>query len=102
MEILLSKIFTRAQAQSGHQLTGQSRRLSAYVDTMYTRTFGKWQLVKPHGETVECVLEPGNFHDRNAVAVSAAERWLPRKVSRVRALLLKTGGIVRCTVTGRR
>ena len=57
------------------------------------------------GETVECVLEPGNFHDRNAVAVEKDGiiiGYLPRKVSRVRALLLKTGGIVRCTVTGRR
>ena len=56
------------------------------------------------GETVECVLEPGNFHDKNAIAVEKDGRiigYLPRKVSHVRALFLNTGGTVRCTVTGR-
>ena len=56
------------------------------------------------GETVECVLEPGNFHDKNAVAVEKDGRiigYLPWKVLRVRALFLKTGGTVHCNVTGR-
>ena len=69
----------------------------------YTRTFGKWQLVKQL--RLECVLEPGNFHDKNAVAVEKYGRiigYLPWKVSHVHALFLKTGGTVRCTVTGRR
>ena len=41
------------------------------------------------GETVVCVLEPGNFHDRNAVAVEKDGRifgHLPRKVSCVCAV----------------
>ena len=36
------------------------------------------------GETVVCVLEPGNFHDRNAIAVEKDGRifgHLPWKVS---------------------
>ena len=56
------------------------------------------------GETVVCMLEPGNFHDRNTVAVEKDGRiigQLPRKVSRIHALFLKIGGIVFCTVTGR-
>ena len=56
------------------------------------------------GETVVCVLEPGNFNNRNAIAVEKDGRiigHLPRKVSRVHALFLKTGGTVCYTVTGR-
>ena len=56
------------------------------------------------GEIVVCILEPGNFHDSNTVAVETDGRifgHFPRKVSRVCALLLKIGGTVRCTVTGR-
>ena len=72
---------------------------------MYTRTFGKWQLVKPYyGETVECMLEPGNFHDRYTVTVEKDGiiiGYLQRKESHVRALYLKTGRTVQCTVTGR-
>ena len=40
------------------------------------------------GETGVCVLEPGNFHDRNAVAVEKDGRiigYLPQKVSHVHA-----------------
>ena len=36
-----------------------------YVDTTFTRRYGK----VPTGETLVCVAEPGNSHDRNAVAV---------------------------------
>ena len=57
------------------------------------------------GETVVCMLEPRNFHDGNAVAVEKDGRifgHLARKVSRVCAVFLKIGGIIRCTVTGRR
>ena len=57
------------------------------------------------GETVVCVLEPSNFHDRNAIAVEKDRRifgHLPRKVSCVCAVFLKVGGTIRCTVTRRR
>ena len=50
-----------------------------------------------------CVLEPGNIHDRNAVAVEKDGKiigHLPRKVSRISALFLKRGGTIRCMVTG--
>ena len=86
-KILLSKIFARAQ-----QLRS-TRRLSVYVDTTSTRTFEKWQLVKP----VECMLEPGNFLDRNTVAVEKDGiiiGYLPQKVLHVHALL-RTGGTYR-------
>ena len=59
------------------------------------------------GRTVVCVLEPGNFYDRNAVGTVAVEKdgrifgHLLRKVSRVCAIFLKIGGTVCCTVTGR-
>ena len=56
------------------------------------------------GETVVYVLEPGNFHVRNAVAVEKDGRiigYLPQNISPVRALFLKIDGPVRCTVTGR-
>ena len=84
-------------------VTGQSRRLPAYRG--YHAYEDIWEVAVGETVTVECVLEPGNFHDRNAVAVEKDGiiiGYLPWKVSRVRALLLKTGGIVRCTVTGRR
>ena len=54
------------------------------------------------GGTVVCVLEPGNFHDRNVVAVEKDRRiidHLPQKVSHIHALFLKIGGAVCCTVT---
>ena len=44
------------------------------------------------GEIVVCMLEPGNFHDRNIVAVEKSERiigHLPRKVSHICTLFLK-------------
>ena len=52
---------------------------------------------------LEGQLEPGNFHDRNAVAVVAAERWNHHWVFTTEGIarpcsFLKTGGIVRCTV----
>ena len=60
------------------------------------------------GKTVVCMLEPGNFHEKNAVAVEKDGRiigHLPWKVSRFRALFLKVnvyvGGTIRSTVTGR-
>ena len=56
------------------------------------------------GETVVCMLEPGNFLDRNVVAVEKDGRifgHLPRKVSCVCAVFLKIGGTIRCTVTAR-
>ena len=40
------------------------------------------------GDTVVCVLEPGHFNNRNAVAVEKDGRiigHLPQKVSRIRA-----------------
>ena len=57
------------------------------------------------GKTVVCMLEPGNFHDRTAVAVEKEGRiigHLPQKVSRIHALFLKIGGMICCTVTRRR
>jgi hypothetical protein len=57
------------------------------------------------GETLVCVRELRNAHDRYAVAVEKDGRiigHLRRKVSRVCAVLLKRGGSIRCTVTGRR
>ena len=57
------------------------------------------------GETLLCVREPRNAHDRYAVAIEKDGRiigHLSREVSRVCALLLKRGGSIRCTVTGRR
>ena len=56
------------------------------------------------GETIVCVLEPGNFHDRNAIAVEKDGRifgHLPQKVSHVCAVFLKIGGTIYCIVTGR-
>ena len=61
---------------------------------------GKWQLVKQY----VCVLEPGNFHDRNVIAVEKVRRiivHLLQKVLCVCVLFLKRGGTVCCTVTGR-
>ena len=56
------------------------------------------------GETVVYVLEPGNFHEKNAVADEKDGRifgHLPQKVSRVCAVFLMIGGTICCTVTGR-
>ena len=56
------------------------------------------------GETFECAVEPGNAHDKFAVAIEKdgiVIGHLPRKVSRVFALFLKRGGAINCTVTGR-
>ena len=69
-------------AKAATRQSRSTRRLSAYVDTMYTtRTFVKWQLLKPYlySEIAECVLEPGNFHGRNAIAIEKdgiLNRWL--------------------------
>ena len=57
------------------------------------------------GETLSCVRESRNARDRYAVAVeknSTVVGPLSRKVSRVCALLLKRGGSIPCTVTGKR
>ena len=73
-KILLSKIFKCAQwpkqSPGSHAVPEACRRFSVYMNAMYTRTFGKcsWRN-HIYGETVECMLEPDNFHDRNAVAV---------------------------------
>ena len=73
-----------------------------YVDIMYTRTFGKRQLVKQLCACYKQVI----FMTKNAVAVEKDGRiigHLPWKVSRFRAFFLKihVGGTIRCTVTGR-
>ena len=62
-----------------------------------------WEAVV--GETLLCVREPRNAHDRYAVVVekdSTVIGHLPKKASRVCALLLKQGGSIHCTVTGKR
>ena len=54
---------------------------------------------------LSCVRESRNARDRYAVAVEkngTVVGHLPRKVSRVCALLLKRGGSILCTVAGRR
>ena len=56
------------------------------------------------GETLSCVRESRNARDRYAVAVEkngTVVGHLPRKVSRVCALLLKRGGGIQCTVPGK-
>ena len=65
-----------------------------------------WEM-KPYiyAEKVDCLLEPGNFHDKIAIAVEKDGiiiGYLPRNVLCIRDLLLKTGGTIRCPVTGRR
>ena len=55
-----------------------------------------------NGETLLCVAEPENSHDRNTVAGEKDGKvigCLPRKVSRLFTLFLKKGGNVHCTVT---
>ena len=50
------------------------RRYHAYKDI--------WEV--PVSESVVCLLEPGNFHDRNSIAVGKDRRiigHLPQKVS---------------------
>ena len=77
--------------QSGHAVRG----FHVYKDI--------WEVAV--GETVVCVLEPGNFHDRNVIAVGKDGKifgHLPRKVSHVYAVFLKIGGTICCTVTGTR
>ena len=57
------------------------------------------------GETLSCVRESRNARNRYAVAVEKNDtviKHLPRKISRVCALLLKRGGSIQCTVTGKR
>ena len=61
-----------------------------------------WEAVV--GETLNFVRELRNVRDRYAVAVEkngTVVGHLPRKVSRVCALLLKRGGNIQCTVTGK-
>ena len=89
------KIYTCAKTVTQYQKALSVRGYHVYEDI--------WEVAV--GETVECVLEPGNFHDKNAIAVEKDGRiigYLPRKVSHISALFLNTGGTVRCTVTGRR
>ena len=57
------------------------------------------------GEVIACEREPRNTQDRYAVAVKkdgTVIGHLPRKLSRVCSLFVRTGGNIRCTVTGRR
>ena len=57
------------------------------------------------GETLQCVREPENTHDRYAVAVKkdgVVVGHLPKKISRVCSLFLRRGGVIECSVTGRR
>ena len=64
-------------------------QISRGLSRIKARTF--WEAAV--GETVVCMLVPGNFHDRHAIAVEKDGRiiagHLPRKVSRVHALFLK-------------
>ena len=99
-KILLLKIFTRVQWPK--QPLGSHAVPEGSLQTWIPHNEDIWEVVV--GETVECMLEPSNFHDRNAVAIEKDGiiiAYLPQKVSHVRASLLKTGGTVRCTVTGR-
>ena len=57
------------------------------------------------GESLTCIREPQNSHDRYAVAVQKNGQTighLPRKVSRVCSIFLKRGGMIKCVVSGRR
>ena len=57
------------------------------------------------GEMLACERQPRNAADRYAVSVKKDGTiigHLPRKVSRVCSLFLRRGGMIRCTVTGRR
>ena len=70
---------------------------------MYKRIFN-WKVAVD--ETVVCVLEAGNFHDKYPVVVVKDGRiigYLPWKVSRFSALFLKihVGRTIHSTVTGR-
>ena len=73
--------------QSSHAVT--QYQIGRRLLRIKARTF--WEAAV--GETVVCVLVPGNFHDRNAVAVEKDGRiiagHLSRKVTRVHALFLK-------------
>ena len=56
------------------------------------------------GEMLNCVRESRNARDRYVVVIeknSTIIAHLPRKVLRVCALLLKQGGSIQCTVTGK-
>ena len=91
VNFVCKKFHTCKNGQSSHAVHGYH----VYKDI--------WEVAV--GETVVCVLETGNFHDRNAVTVEKDRRifgHLPRKVSRVCAVFLKIGGTIRCTVTGSR
>ena len=82
------------------KMANSTRKFSVYVDTTYKDI---WEAAV--GETVVCMPEPCNFHDRNTVAVEKDGRifcHLPLKVSRVCAVFLEIGGTICCTVTGRR
>ena len=52
------------------------------------------------GETLMCVVQPGNFHERNVVAVEKARKFIghfPQKV--LRSFLFSwRGGSIHCTV----
>ena len=57
------------------------------------------------GEVLVCEPEPRNAEDRYAVAVKKDETivgHLPRNLSRVCSLFIRRGGMIQCTVTGRR
>ena len=97
MKIFVVENFSCAQWPKQSHST---RRLSAYMDTTYTKTFGKWQLVKQLSVHYNQVI----FMTKNAIVVEkdgSITVYLQWRVSLIRALFLKTGGTVRCTVTGR-
>ena len=57
------------------------------------------------GEVLVCEREPRNAEDRYAVAVKkdgTIVGHLPRNLSRVCSLFIRRGGMIQCTVTGRR
>ena len=55
-------------------------------------------------EVLACERQPRNAADRYAVSVKDGTiiGHLPRKMSHVCSLFLRRGGMIRCTVTGRR
>ena len=68
----------------------------------YHAYHGIWKAVV--GETLVCMREPQNVHDRYAIAVKKDGTVIGhlQEVFHVGSLLLKRGGSIHCTVTGKR
>ena len=75
------------------------RKCFACVDTTFTRTFGKLQLVK---RTLVCVTKPGNTHNQYTMAIEknrTIKGHLCYKILCACILILKKDSHIHCRVT---